>query len=129
MSHTLLLHYNLFLFCDVDYFSCCTLPLWMLFILPLKKLTMFSFIFQWNVPEANTIISITGGAMVFQLDRELTAQFKKGLIKTASDTGAWIVTGSTVVMKYVGAAVTDQASSEKRSRSGATLRNACSKKW
>ena len=43
MSHSLLLQFTLILFCHVEYFSYCTLPLWMIFILPLKEFTMFSF--------------------------------------------------------------------------------------
>ncbi|CAB1346825.1 unnamed protein product, partial [Coregonus sp. 'balchen'] len=64
---------------------------------------------QWKLPPPNLIISVTGGAKNFYMKPHLTALFRRGLIKVAQTTGAWIITGGTHagVMKHVGQAVRD----------------------
>uniref|UniRef100_A0A8C7KT72 Transient receptor potential cation channel, subfamily M, member 2 n=1 Tax=Oncorhynchus kisutch TaxID=8019 RepID=A0A8C7KT72_ONCKI len=62
---------------------------------------------QWKLPPPNLLISVTGGAKNFYMKPHLTALFRRGLIKVAQTTGAWIITGGTHagVMKHVGQAV------------------------
>uniref|UniRef100_A0A674A5H8 Transient receptor potential cation channel, subfamily M, member 2 n=1 Tax=Salmo trutta TaxID=8032 RepID=A0A674A5H8_SALTR len=62
---------------------------------------------QWKLPPPNLLISVTGGAKNFYMKPHLTALFRRGLIKVAQTTGAWIITGGTHagVMKHVGRAV------------------------
>uniref|UniRef100_A0A8C8FNQ9 Transient receptor potential cation channel subfamily M member 2 n=1 Tax=Oncorhynchus tshawytscha TaxID=74940 RepID=A0A8C8FNQ9_ONCTS len=62
---------------------------------------------QWKLPPPNLFISVTGGAKNFYMKPHLTALFRRGLIKVAQTTGAWIITGGTHagVMKHVGQAV------------------------
>eukprot|EP00057_Strongylocentrotus_purpuratus_P015555 XP_011670029.1 PREDICTED: transient receptor potential cation channel subfamily M member 2-like [Strongylocentrotus purpuratus] len=61
----------------------------------------------WNLTNPKLLISVTGGAQNFPLNRRLKDVFRKGLIKAATSTGAWIITGGihAGVMKYVGDAV------------------------
>eukprot|EP00735_Rhodelphis_limneticus_P013732 TRINITY_DN7688_c0_g1::TRINITY_DN7688_c0_g1_i1::g.18577::m.18577 TRINITY_DN7688_c0_g1::TRINITY_DN7688_c0_g1_i1::g.18577 ORF type:complete len:1325 (-),score=524.01,sp/Q2WEA5/TRPM1_RAT/26.08/2e-109,Ion_trans/PF00520.26/1.7e-11,Ank_2/PF12796.2/0.062,Ank_2/PF12796.2/5.8e+03,PKD_channel/PF08016.7/0.077,Ank_4/PF13637.1/0.36,Ank_4/PF13637.1/3.5e+03,Ank_4/PF13637.1/1e+04,Ank_3/PF13606.1/0.32,Ank_3/PF13606.1/1.5e+04,Ank_3/PF13606.1/1.1e+04 TRINITY_DN7688_c0_g1_i1:302-4276(-) len=68
----------------------------------LKKL----FEAYWEVREPKLLISVTGGAQDFSLPPALRQGFMRGLMKTATSTSAWIVTGGTDagVMKYVGEA-------------------------
>jgi hypothetical protein len=49
----------------------------------------------WSLDSPNLIISITGGAQDFTIDANTKKAFKKGLIKAAKTTNAWIVTGGT----------------------------------
>ncbi|KAJ7992802.1 hypothetical protein DPEC_G00282470 [Dallia pectoralis] len=64
---------------------------------------------QWRLHPPNLIISVTGGAKNFYMKPQLKALFRRGLIKVAQTTGAWIITGGTHtgVMKHVGQAVRD----------------------
>ncbi|KAL8563213.1 hypothetical protein ACOMHN_053960 [Nucella lapillus] len=64
---------------------------------------------QWNMERPNLLISVTGGAKNFQMRLRLKDAFRRGLMKAALSTGAWIVTGgtNTGVMKHVGEAVRD----------------------
>ncbi|XP_071824925.1 transient receptor potential cation channel subfamily M member-like 2 isoform X3 [Apostichopus japonicus] len=66
---------------------------------------------QWNLGQPKLLISVTGGAIDFNLNSSLKDVFRKGLIKAALSTGAWIITGgsNSGVMKYVGEAVRDYA--------------------
>ncbi|XP_052253945.1 transient receptor potential cation channel subfamily M member-like 2 isoform X3 [Dreissena polymorpha] len=63
----------------------------------------------WGLDKPNLLISVTGGAKNFQMNKRLRDTFRRGLMKTALTTGAWIVTGGTHagVMKHVGEAVKD----------------------
>ncbi|XP_053372803.1 transient receptor potential cation channel subfamily M member-like 2 [Mercenaria mercenaria] len=63
----------------------------------------------WGLDKPNLLISVTGGAKNFQMNKRLKETFRRGLMKTALTTGAWIVTGGTHagVMKHVGEAVKD----------------------
>ncbi|XP_051566552.1 transient receptor potential cation channel subfamily M member 2 [Myxocyprinus asiaticus] len=64
---------------------------------------------QWKLPPPNLLISVTGGAKNFHMKTHLKDKFRRGLIKVAQTTGAWILTGGTHtgVMKHVGMAVRD----------------------
>uniref|UniRef100_A0A3Q3KGY4 Transient receptor potential cation channel, subfamily M, member 2 n=1 Tax=Mastacembelus armatus TaxID=205130 RepID=A0A3Q3KGY4_9TELE len=64
---------------------------------------------QWKLSPPNLLISVTGGAKDFYLKARLKNMFRRGLIKVAQTTGAWIITGGTHVgvMKHVGQAVRD----------------------
>ncbi|XP_030849301.1 transient receptor potential cation channel subfamily M member 2-like isoform X2 [Strongylocentrotus purpuratus] len=72
---------------------------------PLMLLSLFRDV--WNLTNPKLLISVTGGAQNFPLNRRLKDVFRKGLIKAATSTGAWIITGGihAGVMKYVGDAV------------------------
>ncbi|KAL5010117.1 hypothetical protein ScPMuIL_012422 [Solemya velum] len=63
----------------------------------------------WGLEKPNLLISVTGGAKNFRLKLRLKEVFRRGLMKVAQSTGAWIVTGgtNTGVMKHVGEAVRD----------------------
>lgn len=50
---------------------------------------------EWELESPNLIISITGGAIDFTINEGTKKAFKKGLIKAAKTTDAWIVTGGT----------------------------------
>ena len=56
------------------------------------------------------IISVTGGAQNFSIPQRMKTAFKRGLIKAATSTNAWIITGGTNagVMKLVGEAVSEE---------------------
>nr|XP_009303267.1 transient receptor potential cation channel subfamily M member 2 isoform X2 [Danio rerio]6DRK_A Chain A, Transient receptor potential cation channel, subfamily M, member 2 [Danio rerio]6DRK_B Chain B, Transient receptor potential cation channel, subfamily M, member 2 [Danio rerio]6DRK_C Chain C, Transient receptor potential cation channel, subfamily M, member 2 [Danio rerio]6DRK_D Chain D, Transient receptor potential cation channel, subfamily M, member 2 [Danio rerio] len=64
---------------------------------------------QWKLRSPNLLISVTGGAKNFYIKTHLKDKFRRGLIKVAQTTGAWILTGGTHagVMKHVGMAVRD----------------------
>ncbi|XP_036395897.1 transient receptor potential cation channel subfamily M member 2 [Megalops cyprinoides] len=64
---------------------------------------------HWKLQAPNLLISVTGGAKNFYLKPRLEEMFRRGLIKVAQTTGAWILTGGTHtgVMKHVGKAVRD----------------------
>ncbi|XP_073710850.1 transient receptor potential cation channel subfamily M member 2 isoform X2 [Misgurnus anguillicaudatus] len=64
---------------------------------------------QWKLSLPNLLISVTGGAKNFGMKSQLKDKFRRGLIKVAQTTGAWILTGGTHagVMKHVGMAVRD----------------------
>ncbi|XP_035700323.1 transient receptor potential cation channel subfamily M member-like 2 [Branchiostoma floridae] len=66
---------------------------------------------QWKLELPNLLISVTGGAKNFYIKPRLQEVFRKGLIKAAQSTGAWIITGGTHagVMKHVGEAVRTNA--------------------
>ncbi|XP_033100603.1 transient receptor potential cation channel subfamily M member-like 2 [Anneissia japonica] len=66
---------------------------------------------HWKLGVPKLLISVTGGALNFHMNARLREVFRKGLIKAALSTGAWIITGGTHagVMKYVGDAVRDYA--------------------
>ncbi|XP_066542040.1 transient receptor potential cation channel subfamily M member 2-like [Hoplias malabaricus] len=64
---------------------------------------------HWKLKPPNLLISVTGGAKNFYMKAHLKNKFRRGLIKVAKTTGAWILTGGTHtgVMKHVGKAVRD----------------------
>ncbi|XP_027441126.1 transient receptor potential cation channel subfamily M member 2 isoform X2 [Zalophus californianus] len=63
----------------------------------------------WGLDIPNLLISVTGGAKDFNMKPRLKSVFRRGLVKVAQTTGAWIITGGshTGVMKQVGEAVRD----------------------
>ncbi|KAM4626692.1 transient receptor potential cation channel subfamily M member 2 [Discoglossus pictus] len=64
---------------------------------------------QWGLEVPNLLISVTGGAKNFRMKMRLKNIFRRGLVKAAQTTGAWIITGGSHagVMKQVGEAVRD----------------------
>lgn len=64
----------------------------------------------WNLPKPQLILSVTGGAQNFTISNRMKKAFKRGLIKAAATTGAWIITGgtNTGVMRLVGEAVAQE---------------------
>mgnify|MGYP002630676715 CR=1 FL=1 len=64
----------------------------------------------WNLKRPQLILSVTGGAQKFTLPYRMKKAFKQGLVKAATSTGAWIITGgtNTGVMRLVGEAVADE---------------------
>ncbi|GFR76765.1 transient receptor potential cation channel subfamily M member 2-like [Elysia marginata] len=75
-----------------------------------KMETMLQLLTQaWNMEKPNLLISVTGGAKNFSMKTRLREVFRRGLMKAALSTGAWIVTGGSNagVMKHVGEAVRD----------------------
>ncbi|XP_029794679.1 transient receptor potential cation channel subfamily M member 2 isoform X3 [Suricata suricatta] len=63
----------------------------------------------WGLDVPSLLISVTGGAKDFNMKPRLKSVFRRGLVKVAQTTGAWIITGGshTGVMKQVGEAVRD----------------------
>ncbi|EMP42661.1 Transient receptor potential cation channel subfamily M member 2 [Chelonia mydas] len=64
---------------------------------------------HWGLDLPNLLISVTGGAKNFNMMPRLKNIFRRGLVKVAQTTGAWIITGGSHagVMKQVGEAVRD----------------------
>ncbi|XP_027403278.1 transient receptor potential cation channel subfamily M member 2 isoform X3 [Bos indicus x Bos taurus] len=62
---------------------------------------------QWGLDAPNLLISVTGGAKDFKMKPRLKSIFRRGLLKVAQTSGAWVITGGshTGVMKQVGEAV------------------------
>lgn len=50
---------------------------------------------EWNLEIPKLLISIQGGKANFELQPKLKKVLKKGLLKAARSTGAWIFTGGT----------------------------------
>jgi transient receptor potential cation channel subfamily M protein 2 len=48
---------------------------------------------RWDLEVPNLVISVTGGAKSFVLKPRLKEVFRRGLVKAAKTTGAWIITG------------------------------------
>ena len=48
---------------------------------------------EWKLKIPNLVISVTGGAKSFVLKPRLKEVFRRGLIKAAKSTSAWIITG------------------------------------
>ena len=58
---------------------------------------------QWNLELPKLLISVHGGIANFELQPKLRRVFRKGLLKAAKTTGAWIVsaginTGNTMLI-------------------------------
>lgn len=49
----------------------------------------------WKLQKPQLILSVTGGAQKFNIPQRMKNEFKRGLIKAAVSTGAWIITGGT----------------------------------
>ncbi|CAM4802278.1 unnamed protein product [Rotaria magnacalcarata] len=59
---------------------------------------------KWCTERPSLVISITGGAKDYNMKPRLLRAFRRGLLKVASTTGAWIITGgmNRGIMKLVG---------------------------
>ncbi|UJR33550.1 hypothetical protein I4U23_020992 [Adineta vaga] len=59
---------------------------------------------QWCHARPSLVISVTGGAKEYNMKPKLLRAFRRGLLKVARTTGAWIITGgmNTGIMKLVG---------------------------
>ncbi|CAF3534340.1 unnamed protein product [Rotaria sp. Silwood1] len=59
---------------------------------------------KWCHERPSLVISVTGGAKDYNMKPILLRAFRRGLLKVASTTGAWIITGgmNTGIMKLVG---------------------------
>ncbi|XP_060786573.1 transient receptor potential cation channel subfamily M member 2-like [Neoarius graeffei] len=59
---------------------------------------------HWKLQPPNLLISVIGGGRNFYMNNDLKNKFRRGLIKVAKTTGAWILTGGTHtgVVKHVG---------------------------
>ena len=64
----------------------------------------------WNLPRASVLISVTGGAQAFSLDKRLTASFQRGLKAAVRTTKACVITGGTKsgCMELVGKTLEDE---------------------
>uniref|UniRef100_UPI00398ECA5E transient receptor potential cation channel subfamily M member 5 n=1 Tax=Pristiophorus japonicus TaxID=55135 RepID=UPI00398ECA5E len=65
----------------------------------------------WNVPAPNLVVSIVGGEENFLMKSWLRDTIRKGLVKAAQSTGAWIITSGlrAGITKLIGEAVRDHA--------------------
>lgn len=72
----------------------------------------------WKLQKPQLILSVTGGSQKFMLPQNMKKAFKRGLIKCASSTGAWIITGgtNTGVMRLVGEAVAEEFHKNSKSK-------------
>lgn len=50
---------------------------------------------DWNLELPKLLISVQGGRTNFELQHKLKKVLRKGLLKAAKTTGAWIFTGGT----------------------------------
>lgn len=66
---------------------------------------------NWKIPPPNLVVSVIGGGVSFKMKTWLKDILRKGLVKAAQSTGAWIITeGLRVgVGKHVGEAVRDHS--------------------
>ncbi|XP_077115835.1 transient receptor potential cation channel subfamily M member 4 isoform X1 [Ranitomeya variabilis] len=73
---------------------------------------------NWKIPPPNLVVSVVGGDGDFKMMTWLKDILRKGLVKAAQSTGAWIMTGGMQVGigKYVGEAVRDHATASSNSR-------------
>ncbi|ELT97529.1 hypothetical protein CAPTEDRAFT_120255, partial [Capitella teleta] len=64
---------------------------------------------QWGLELPKLVISVQGGIANFEMQPKLKRVFRKGLLRAAKTTGAWIISGgtNTGVMKHVGDALGD----------------------
>ncbi|TMW43911.1 hypothetical protein DOY81_011009, partial [Sarcophaga bullata] len=62
---------------------------------------------EWNLELPKLLITVQGGKANFELQPKLKKEIRKGLLKAAKTTGAWIFTGgtNTGVTKQVGDAL------------------------
>ncbi|KAH9513281.1 Transient receptor putative cation channel sub M member 3 [Bulinus truncatus] len=65
---------------------------------------------HWGLDLPKLLITVHGGILNFELQLKLKRVFRKGLLKAARTTGAWIVTNgtNTGVTKHVGDAISDR---------------------
>ncbi|XP_072021671.1 transient receptor potential cation channel subfamily M member-like 2 [Amphiura filiformis] len=62
---------------------------------------------EWQLERPNLVISVTGGAWDFPMNRHVKEVFRKGIVEAADSTDAVVITGGTNVgvMKYTGTAM------------------------
>ncbi|XP_072374998.1 transient receptor potential cation channel subfamily M member 5 [Scyliorhinus torazame] len=66
---------------------------------------------DWNLPAPNLVVSIVGGEEKVLMKSWLRDTIRKGLVKAAQSTGAWIITSGlrAGITKHIGEAVRDHA--------------------
>ncbi|XP_053405277.1 transient receptor potential cation channel subfamily M member 3-like isoform X7 [Mercenaria mercenaria] len=66
---------------------------------------------HWGLDLPKLLITVHGGILNFDLQPKLKRVFRKGLLKAAKTTGAWIITGgtNTGVTRHVGDAISDRS--------------------
>ncbi|XP_038639896.1 transient receptor potential cation channel subfamily M member 4-like [Scyliorhinus canicula] len=71
----------------------------------------------WGIPPPNLVVSVVGGEGGLKMKTWLKDILRRGLVKAAQSTGAWIMTSGLQVGigKYVGQAVRDHATANTRS--------------
>ncbi|KAE9546167.1 hypothetical protein FO519_010621, partial [Halicephalobus sp. NKZ332] len=72
----------------------------------------------WQIPPPKLIITVHGGISNFDLQPKLARVFRKGLLKAARTTGAWIITSgiNAGVVRHVAAALEGAMSSSHKCR-------------
>uniref|UniRef100_A0A1B0A223 LSDAT_euk domain-containing protein n=1 Tax=Glossina pallidipes TaxID=7398 RepID=A0A1B0A223_GLOPL len=55
---------------------------------------------EWNLELPKLLITVQGGKANFELQPKLKKEIRKGLLKAAKTTGAWIFTGGTNTGDY-----------------------------
>ncbi|VDI37874.1 transient receptor potential cation channel subfamily M member 3 [Mytilus galloprovincialis] len=70
---------------------------------------------HWGLALPKLLITVHGGILNFDLQPKLKRVFRKGLLKAARTTGAWIITGgtNTGVTRHVGEAISDRTTKTK----------------
>ncbi|KAL8568792.1 hypothetical protein ACOMHN_000075 [Nucella lapillus] len=70
---------------------------------------------SWGLDLPKLLITVHGGLLNFELQPKLKRVFRKGLLKAARTTGAWIITNgtNTGVTKHVGDAISDRTTKAK----------------
>ncbi|KAJ8304156.1 hypothetical protein KUTeg_017739 [Tegillarca granosa] len=70
---------------------------------------------HWLLELPKLLITVHGGILNFDLQPKLKRVFRKGLLKAARTTGAWIITGgtNTGVTRHVGDAISDRTTKAK----------------
>ncbi|XP_061172975.1 transient receptor potential cation channel subfamily M member 3-like isoform X2 [Saccostrea echinata] len=70
---------------------------------------------HWGLELPKLLITVQGGILNFDLQPKLKRVFRKGLLKAAKTTGAWIITGgtNTGVTRHVGDAISDRTTKLK----------------
>ncbi|KAL4227851.1 Transient receptor putative cation channel subfamily M member 7 [Mactra antiquata] len=70
---------------------------------------------HWGLDLPKLLITVHGGILNFDLQPKLKRVFRKGLLKAAKTTGAWIITGgtNTGVTRHVGDAISDRTMKAK----------------
>ncbi|XP_069764715.1 transient receptor potential cation channel subfamily M member 4-like isoform X2 [Narcine bancroftii] len=82
--------------------------------------TVYNLITQsWDIPPPNLVVSVTGGDAQLKMKAWLKDILRRGLVKAAQSTGAWIMTSGLQmgIGKYVGEAVRDHATASTHTAS------------
>ena len=86
-----------------------------------KAADLLNFMFcpkRWHMEKPKLIIRVIGGALNFNIPYRVKLAFKRGLIRAATSSDAWIITGgrNAGVMRLVGEAVTDDCVTEHNTK-------------